>query len=304
MTDKCQVYQVDVFTRTPMEGNAAGVVPQADSLSSKQMQAIARELNNSETAFLLRPDADDHDVRIRYFTPTTEVPTCGHATIAAHYVRVRTEGLAAGRYWHKIGIGRLPVDIECENSDYRVIMTQGPPAIDAPLDADKGKAVLGALSIGTGDAVPDLPIVKVDTGAAKILVGVKSRDILNAIAPKYEQLESLGRALNCTGFFVFTLAAPDPDVISHCRMFAPQIGIPEDPVTGNGNGPLGAYLTHFGLIDKSGPTVRFRSRQGESMGRPGTAHVRVDLADGQPHTIRVGGDAVIVLDAELRVQAG
>ena len=299
MTDKCHVYQVDVFTRTPMEGNAAGVVPQADSLSSKQMQAIARELNNSETAFLLRPESDDHDVRIRYFTPTMEVPTCGHATIAAHYVRAHTQNLAAARYWHKIGIGRLPVDIERQHSDYRIIMTQGPPKVDAPLSKSKGEAVLDALNIGSGDTVPDFPIVKVDTGASKILVGVKSRNLLNDIVPNYERLKSLGSSLNCTGFFIFTLAEPDPDVISHCRMFAPQIGIFEDPVTGNGNGPLGAYLTHFNLIDKSAPTVYFRSRQGESMGRPGTAHVWVDLIDDQPKTIKVGGDAVIVFDTEL-----
>ncbi len=301
MTNKCHVYQVDVFTRTPMEGNPAGVVPQADSLSLMQMQAIARELNNSETAFLLQPDADDHDVRIRYFTPTMEVPTCGHATIASHYVRAHIHNLAADRYWHKIGIGRLPVDLKRRNSDYQVVMTQGPPKIDAALSTSKRNAVLDALNIGVGDTVPDFPIVKVDTGASKIIVGVKSRDILNEIAPGYERLKSLGSTLNCTGFFVFTMAEPDPDVISHCRMFAPQIGIPEDPVTGNGNGPLGAYLTHFNLLDKPGPTVHFCSRQGESMGRPGTAHVWVDLVDGQPETVRVGGDAVIVFEAELAI---
>ena len=284
-----------------MEGNPAGVVPKADSLSSKQMQAIARELNNSETAFLLQPDADDHDVRIRYFTPTMEVPTCGHATIASHYVRARTQNLAADRYWHKIGIGRLPVDIERQNTDYQVIMTQARPEIDEPLSTSNGKAVLDALNLAAGDTVSEFPIVKVDTGASKILVGVKSRDILNYIAPQFDELKSLGSSLNCTGFFVFTLAEPDPDVISHCRMFAPQIGIPEDPVTGNGNGPLGAYLTRFDLIDKLGPTVYFRSRQGESMGRPGTAHVWVDLVDGQPETVRVGGDAVIVFEAELTI---
>ena len=301
MTNKCYVYQVDVFTRTPMEGNAAGVVLHADSLSSKQMQAVARELNNSETAFLLQPVSDDHDVRVRFFTPTTEVPTCGHATIAAHYVRARIHNLAADRYWHKIGIGRLPVDIKRQNSDYQIIMTQGRPEIDAPLSTSKGKAVLDALNIGAGDTVPDFPIVKVDTGASKILVGVKSRDLLNDIVPKYDRLRSLGLSLNCTGFFVFTLAEPDPDVVSHCRMFAPQIGILEDPVTGNGNGPLGAYLARFDLIDSREPTIYFRSRQGEAMGRPGTAHIWVDRENGQPKTVRVGGDAVIVLEADLTI---
>lgn len=301
MTNKCYVHQVDVFTRTPTEGNAAGVVLHADSLSSKQMQAIARELNNSETAFLLQPVSDDHDVRIRYFTPTTEVPTCGHATIAAHYVRAHVNQLPAGCYWHRIGIGRLPVDVRHDDSDYQIIITQGPPQISKPLDTCQRQSVFDALNINPSDAVQEFPVVKVDTGASKILVGVKSREHLNDIAPNYEHLRSLGHSMDCTGFFVFTLADPDPDVISHCRMFAPQIGILEDPVTGNGNGPLGAYLARFGLIHSREGTIYFRSRQGEAMGRPGTAHIWVDRENGEPKTVRVGGDAVIVFEAELTI---
>lgn len=83
MGKKYRIYQVDSFTRKKFSGNPAGVVLDADGLSEAQMQAIARELNNSETAFVLAPEADDHDVRVRFFTPTTEVPSCGHATIAA-----------------------------------------------------------------------------------------------------------------------------------------------------------------------------------------------------------------------------
>jgi PhzF family phenazine biosynthesis protein len=77
------IFQVDSFTG-PFAGNPAGVVLGAEELSDSQMQAIARELNNSETAFVMEADADDHEVRIRFFTPTVEVPSCGHATIAAH----------------------------------------------------------------------------------------------------------------------------------------------------------------------------------------------------------------------------
>ncbi len=296
-----KIFQVDAFTRTPLEGNAAGVVLNADSLSPEQMQAIARELNNSETAFLLKPESDNHDVRIRYFTPTTEVPTCGHATISAHYVRAHELKLTPGRYWHRIGIGRLPVDIEHIDGDYRVIMTQGRPVIDAQLGAGPRGAIVKALNLTTADTVADFPVVKVDTGASKILVGVKSRELLNGIVPNHEQLKSLGQSLNCTGFFVFTLADPDPDVIAHCRMFAPQIGILEDPVTGNGNGPLGAYLVEFGLIERNGPVVHFCSRQGEAMARPGTAHVWVELENGKPKTVKVGGDCVMAFSTKLTV---
>jgi len=82
-----RLYQIDAFTNRPFSGNPAGVVANAEGLTEGQMQAIARELNNSETAFLLPPQGSDHDVQVRFFTPTTEVPICGHATISAHYVR-------------------------------------------------------------------------------------------------------------------------------------------------------------------------------------------------------------------------
>src|SRR5260370_21149929 len=117
------VFQVDAFTDRTFAGNPAGVVLGADGLTDRQMQAIARELNNSETAFVLEADADDHDVRIRFFTPTVEVPSCGHATIAAHYVRARRLGLPRCRIWQKIKAGRLPVDVDLRNGDYFIVMT-------------------------------------------------------------------------------------------------------------------------------------------------------------------------------------
>ncbi len=300
MSAKIRLYQVDVFTANPMTGNAAGVVPNADSLSPKQMQAIARELNNSETAFLLKPRAENYDVGIRYFTPTQEVPSCGHATIAAHFVRAIELGLAPGRYWHRIGIGRLPVDIETHNGNPRVIMTQGTPEIGKPLGENIRKDLLEALAIPGGD-VSDYPLVRIDTGASKIMLGVASRAILNGINPDNARLASLGKKLNAKGFFVFTLENPDPGVFAHARMFAPQIGIPEDPVTGNGNGPLGIYLTKFNLIEKKTNPVYFRARQGEAMLRPGTAHVWVEMKQGTPKEVRVGGDAVIVFSTTITI---
>jgi len=105
------VYQIDAFTKDLFKGNPAGVVSNADGLTESEMQAIARELNNAETAFILSPTASDHDVWIRFFTPTTEVPSCGHATIAAHYVRALEKDLSSCTVRQRIGIGILPVDI-------------------------------------------------------------------------------------------------------------------------------------------------------------------------------------------------
>ena len=120
-----KIYQVDAFTKTQLRGNPAGVVTNADGLTEKQMQEIARELNNSETAFILSPQSSDHDVWVRFFTPTVEVPSCGHATISAHYARAVEMNLPTCTVVQKIGAGILPVDIKRTNEDYKIVMTQG-----------------------------------------------------------------------------------------------------------------------------------------------------------------------------------
>ncbi len=112
-----RLYQVDAFTTEKFAGNPAGVVPDASGLSDGEMEAIAREMNNSETAFILPPESSDHEVRVRFFTPTTEVPSCGHATIAAHYVRAVEHSLDSCTVIHKIGAGILPVGVTGLGSD-------------------------------------------------------------------------------------------------------------------------------------------------------------------------------------------
>ncbi len=129
-----RLYQIDSFTRERFHGNPAGVVPNADGLTEEQMQRIAREMNNSETAFIFSSASPDYDVEVRFFTPTTEVPLCGHATVAAHYVRA-IEGVAvSGQVLQKTKAGILPVDIIREDSDYSIIMTQGTPEVGTPFE--------------------------------------------------------------------------------------------------------------------------------------------------------------------------
>lgn len=298
---RIRLFQVDSFTRERFTGNPAGVVLDADGLDARDMQRLARELNNSETAFVLKPSGDDHEVRIRYFTPTVEVPSCGHATIAAHYVRAVVNRLPPGRVWHRIGIGRLPVDIEHDGIDYSITMTQGAPSIDPPLSQADCNSLLAALGLEDEEVVPALPIQRIDTGNSKYLVPLKSRSRLNSLTPDHEALRVFAAACPNAGIFVFTLNDTDPDVMAHARMFAPQIGIMEDPVTGNGNGPLGAYLVHHGLLAPENGVATFSGRQGEAMGRPGVARVSVGCDGAVPRKVRVSGDAVLVFTATVDI---
>ena len=299
MGKKYRIYQVDSFTRKKFAGNPAGVVLDADGLSEAQMQAIARELNNSETAFVLAPEADDHDVRIRFFTPLTEVPSCGHATIAAHYVRAVEYALPSSRLKQKTGIGILPVELVKVGHNYSIHMTQGPVEFCKVLDSAELTDVLAALGLTSADLDNRGAVQIVSTGHGKVLVPLKSRNKLDSLQPDFPALQQLSQKLGCNGYFPFTLDSNESGILTFSRMFAPAIGIAEDPVTGNGNGPLAAYLIRYKMVDFDGNRFKFKGKQGVAMGRPGVAHVSVDVEDSKPTCVRVGGQAVILFKTEI-----
>lgn len=295
-----QVYQVDSFTKEKFHGNPAGVVPEADGLSEEEMQQIARELNNSETAFVFRPDGPDHDVQVRFFTPIKEVPLCGHATIAAHYVRVVEKLAAPGRILQKTKAGILPVDVTEKDGDILVTMTQGTPWVGDPFSDETVSRIADALGIQVGDIRTDCPVCAASAGNGKIMVGIKDEKILHGLAPDMEGLKEISKETGWTGFYVFTLD-PGKDPLVHGRMFGPAVGVNEDPVTGNANGPLGAYLVHYGLCcetDKQ-DEFRFRIRQGEAMKRDGEMEVRTVIKNGQPVLIQITGQAVAAFRTEI-----
>ncbi len=298
---KYRLYQVDSFTKELFKGNPAGVVLNADGLSDLQMQKIAREFNNSETAFILSPDAEDHEVRIRFFTPSTEVPSCGHATIAAHYIRAKEMNLNSCTVIQKIGIGILPVDIEKSGEEYKIIMTQGEPEIGEPFTGEVKDRIISALGLVESDLEKNCPVQIVSTGHSKVLVGIRSRTKLNNLYPDMSGLKKISADIGCNGYFVFTFDSENTDALSYGRMFAPAIGIPEDPVTGNANGPLGAYVVKNGLIPLDNKTVTFKGCQGEAIGRLGTVEVWVDHNNGIPEKVRIGGNAVTVFKTGIEL---
>lgn len=295
------IYQVDSFTKELFRGNPAGVVPDADGLTEQQMQDIARELNNSETAFILSPTSSDHDVWVRFFTPATEVPSCGHATIAAHYVRAKENRLESCTVHQKIGIGILPVECVKKENDYEIIMTQGKVEIDEPLDDEIRDKIVSALDLTNEDRDERCPVQIVSTGHSKVMVGIRSKEKLNAIQPDLSALVKISTQINCKGYFVFTFDSDDPEILTHGRMFAPAIGITEDPVTGNANGPLGAYMVHKKLVEHNGSLITFKGQQGEAIGRTGTVNVTVKIENDEPVQVKVGGNAVVVFKTEITI---
>lgn len=295
------LYQTDAFTKKRFMGNPAGVITNADGLSVSQMQQIARELNNSETAFIFTESCVDYNMQVRFFTPTHEVPICGHATIAAHYTYAMENHISDNMHiLQKTGAGILPVDIYKEKDDYLIAMTQGDVKISSPLSPELQKMIICALGIKKDSLRTDCPVSIASTGHSKVLLGIKNLEQLHELQPDLTSLSRISKAIGCNGYYVFTLDEKNTPLV-HGRMFAPAIGIPEDPVTGNANGPLGAYLVHFGLVDASHEQFAFEAIQGEAIGRAGSMKVIVSVVNKQPVSVQILGNAVIVFSADLEL---
>ncbi|MDL1968760.1 MAG: PhzF family isomerase [Deltaproteobacteria bacterium] len=298
---KLIVYQIDSFTKEKFKGNPAGVIVNADGLNEKQMQLIARELNNSETAFLFSPDNNDCDGVIRYFTPKTEVPTCGHATIAAMYAKALEDNLNSCILKIKTQIGILPFEIIKEADDYKVIMTQGAIKIGNPFDKQISDKLIYYLGLKNEDLDPRCPLQIASTGHSKVMIGIKNRDKLNNLMPSLNELSELSKQIKCNGYFVFTFDSKEKDILTYGRMFAPAIGIDEDPVTGNANGPLGAYLISNRIVNPNSGIFEFKGKQGEAIDRLGIVEVKVKIKDGMPFLVQIKGEAVVIFKTRITI---
>ena len=298
MTRKIQVHQIDAFTRVPFTGNPAGVVLNADHLEDAEMLAIARELNNADTAFIMAPDAGDHDVRARFFTPRTEAGFVGHATVAAHYVLSRRR-TSSERVRQKSKAGIVEIDVRGHGDDRRIAVRQKRPPIGRELNDRERLAVLDALALATDDLDLRCPIRIAGAGSTRLLIGVRSPDQLKALKPDTSRLTTLSAQLGAAGYFVFTLAPQDPAFFTESRMFCPALGIPEDPVSGNAHGLLGAYLAEQKLLSHDGSRASFSGAQGHYVHRPGRVDVELELRDGVIEGVWIVGQAVSIFETEI-----
>lgn len=301
MPKKYRLYQIDSFTKKKFTGNPAGVITNADGLDEQTMQRIARELNNSETAFIFSSKSEDYDVHIRYFTPLSEVPICGHATIAAHYARAIENNLESTTIMQKSKVGILPVEIIKKDDDYKIVMTQGAIEFNSYIEGGDKNILLSALGIVKKDLADNYPVQIVSTGHSKVMICINSRNKLNNLKPNYNNLIELSEKIDCNGYYVFTMDSEEEDILIKGRMFAPAVGINEDPVTGNANGPLGAYLVHYNKVKHDGATFRFNAKQGEALGRAGIIGVEVEIVNNEPTKVKISGEATIVFETELEI---
>jgi trans-2,3-dihydro-3-hydroxyanthranilate isomerase len=299
--------QVDVFTDRPFAGNPLCVVPDGRGLSSEQMQAIAKEMNLSETTFVLPPTDPKAAYWMRIFTPAKEIPFAGHPSVGTAYVMASLGRIPLQepitRIFQQVGIGTLPLDIDVAGGKPgRVVMTQGKPAFGAVLR--DVTPIAEALGVDAGAlAESKLPAQVVSTGLAHLMVPLPDLESAARLRPNPGLLDALLENCGALGCFTFCLQTTMPDAFAHARMFAPGAGVPEDPATGSAAGPLGAYLAAHGVLPKS--DAAFVLEQGVEMGRPSRIWVEVIRnATGMPTSVRVGGNTVRVIRGTIEIRQG
>ena len=289
--------QVDAFTRTPLEGNPCAIVFDADDLDEETMLAIAREMNLSETSFVL--GSKIADIRARYFTPAEEIPLAGHPTIATVFALVESGRLKlAGRHTTislELQVGAIQVEIHANGEKVdKVVMFQKKPQFLATYDAER---VAPCFGLHADDVLPEVPIQTVSTGTPQLMVPLRSTEALDrayVVADKYQALKGEGDFFSPHLFIIPSL--PEGD-----RTLARHFGVPpdlrEDPFTGSATGGMAAYLWHYGLCSR--PSLI--AEQGHWMHRPGLAEVEIVGPRHDIATVKVGGPAVTVMAGDLYV---
>jgi len=292
-------YIADSFTSTRYAGNPAGVVFPDAPLSETQMLAVAGELH-LESAFVTPSDDPEADYLVAYYTGAQRIPLCGHDTIALATVLAQTGRLAAPATVRlATDVGVLAVSVA---EDETVTMSQSLPQYGEVVDRREAAEALGIPLSEIEET--GLPVQVVSTGTPFLIVPVACRATLAALAPDMAALTAYGDSLEApiAGFYVWTAETESAAALVHARCFCPAVGLPEDPVTGTASAAVGAYLARHGQIapDADG-VLSFRTEQGHTMGRPGSAKVRLETDGKQVTRVQISGKAVLVGEGKLWV---
>jgi trans-2,3-dihydro-3-hydroxyanthranilate isomerase len=304
MTNCKQFVIADVFSEKRFGGNQLAVFTDASGLDDATMQNIAREMNYSETTFLLPPESGG-DYHVRIFTPAHELPFAGHPVVGSGYVIV-AEGLKQlsnpiTTVALETGVGVLNVEVQsAEGTLGRSTMTQPIPVVRGTFE-DTAR-VAKALSLDGAQLDKDYPVQTVFNGIAVIVVPVKTLSAVQNIKVDVAGLEEISNEVGATTVLAFTSETLSPDSTVHCRVFAPAAGVIEDAATGSANGSLGFYLVHHKIV-QANPTARIVSEQGFEMNRPSMLYLDVDVDSESDKVsgVRVGGGVVITGRGEIYV---
>ncbi len=286
---------VDVFAEEKYAGNELAVIRQAESLSGPDMQKIAREMNFSETTFVLKDEESGGGFDVRIFTPQSEVPFAGHPTLGTAFI-IQQEILRrpVGEVVLNLKVGPIPVTFSYRGQEPEVLwMKQIPPRFGETITALQAAQVLG---LKPADIDPRFPVQSVSTGLPFFIVPLKTREALRQSRVDLRRLFALVNRTEAKAFLLFCPETLDPQNHLQVRVFADALGVPEDPATGSANGCLAGYLVRHGYF---GPgQINIRVEQGHEVGRPSLLLLKAGEESGAL-SVSVGGRVIPVARGEL-----
>ena len=291
---------VDVFTGEAFGGNPLAVFVDGREVPERLMQPIARELNLSETTYVLPPEDPANHHRLRIFTPAEELPMAGHPTVGSAFALAaegRVDPPVTVRF--EEGIGLVPVEVEGEpGRPTGAVMVQPLPSFGPRFEA--AGRIAEMLCLEAGDLEPGLPVEVVSCGLPFLFVPLASKAAVGRAKLRMDLWEELLGGFASRHVYVFSTETEASDATVHARVFVPAAGVPEDPATGSASGPLGCYLVRHGLVP-AGERVPIVCEQGYEIGRPSRIEVEISGDREAIHGVRVGGGCVLVGEGRLRI---
>lgn len=292
-----QVTLVDVFTETRFGGNQLAVFPEAEGLADDEMQAIAREMNFSETTFALPPTDPSADARVRIFTPGRELPFAGHPVVGTSFVLARERGTTDLRL--ELGIGTLGVQADAGDGTVGgATMEQRVPTFEPAPNSDPA-VLAGLLGLDASDVASETPAEIGSAGNPFLYVRLRSLEAVRRARGVAEAMDRYFAGHHHAAIYLFSTEAESPRAAAHARMFSLALGasVREDPATGSAAGPAGGYLLRHGLADPG----LLLLEQGYEMLRPSQIQVGLTVTDGVLSRVTVGGGVVYVGEGSILV---
>jgi len=292
MRKQFEYHLVDVFTSKQFGGNPLAVFPNAQEIPGHFMQKIANELNLSETTFILPPKSKDNDCKVMIFTPAVELPMAGHPTIGTAFVILENELFKPKNdkfLMFEEGVGPIKVYFKHHGDDSWEITMVQPLPLFTEIYENRDK-IAQLLSLETSALDHDLPIQIISCGVPFVYIPIKSMDDIKSAKVRLDLLDEYLGNYQSQALFLFTRETVNPSSTVHSRMFAPNLGVLEDPATGSASGPLGAYLVKYGLSEGK----NIISEQGFEIGRPSIIKIDIDVDNDNISAVKVGGESVTV----------
>jgi trans-2,3-dihydro-3-hydroxyanthranilate isomerase len=290
----------DVFTDTRFGGNQLAVLPEAQGLSDRRMQQIAREFNFSETTFVLPPEAG-HTRKVRIFTPTTEIPFAGHPNVGTAFVLATIgefgpiDQETTVTFEEKAGLVAIAVR---KREDGRIVCELTAPQRLSLGQTVSARTLARAVSLVEDDVVTRThPPQVASVGLPFLIAELRDRSALERARVNMDGLDAIVAEKVTPDIHLYLQSNDDFDL--RTRMFAPLDGVPEDPATGSANCALAGLLSHF--REEADGSFRWRIAQGVEMGRPSTLEARTEKKGGTVEAIRIGGASVLVSEGWIEV---